>query len=140
MNDRSKTLCACLAFLVSSAALADTGESTQRAVDESGWLTVHAPRVLRHQADSRTSDANKLELVSIENRVNYAGLDLAMHADVLELRKRIVESAETGCAQLKALSPLADLDTAACEREAIDDAMERARTLVAAAMTPHAAE
>ena len=48
-----------------------------------------------------------------------------MHSDVLELRKRIVESAQTACEQLQALSPL---------REAIDDAMVRAQKVVAAAM------
>jgi hypothetical protein len=60
-----------------------------------------------------------------------------MHADVVELRKRIAESAQTACEQLAALVLLADLDTASCVREAIRDATERADKLIAMAIVEH---
>jgi UrcA family protein len=129
-------LLGCLTFLAGSPILADTSGPAQNLEDETGWLTVHAPQVFRRPADGRAG-AVEHELVGIEHRVSYAGLDLAMHADVLELRRRIVESAQTGCDQLAALSPLADLDTARCVREAIADAMVRAQRVVAAAMQAH---
>jgi UrcA family protein len=104
--------------------------------DEQGWLTVHAPRVFRQPADGRGEVATN-ELVGIAHRVNYAGLDLAMHADVLELRKRITESAQNACEQLDVLSPLADLDTARCVREAVEEASVRMNELVAAAIAEY---
>jgi UrcA family protein len=133
MNIRSKFLYTCLALLGGSSVFAEPDRPTQSVEDESGWLTVQAPRVFRLPADGRASGTNN-ELVAIAHRVSYAGLDLAMHADVLELRRRIVESAQTGCEQLAALSPLADLDTPTCVRDAIEDAMARAQKVVAAAM------
>ena len=139
MNARSKLLYGCLALLVGNAVLAEPDRPTNNVDDESGWLTVHAPRVFRRSDDGRAGSTNN-ELVSIAHRVSYEGLDLAMHADVLELRKRIVESAQTGCEQLAALSPLAELDTPTCVREAIDDAMVRAQKVVAAAMEAYKAK
>jgi UrcA family protein len=139
MNTRSKLLCGCLTLLAGNAVFAEPDRATNNVDDESGFLTVHAPRVFRRPADGKAGGINN-ELVSIAHRVSYEGLDLAMHADVLELRKRIVESAQTGCEQLAALSPLADLDTAACVREAIDDAMVRAQKVVAAAMEAYKAK
>jgi UrcA family protein len=131
----------CAALLLATVALPALAENANRPngiADETGFLTVYAPRLLR-ASSAKPSDPASTQTVSIEHRVSYAGLDLAMHADVLELRKRIVESAETACAQLEVLYPLADLDTAACERGAIKDAMERARKVVAAAMESAAA-
>lgn len=128
----------CFGALSGAASFAEADRQPGGAEDEPGFLTVHAPRVLRRPTDQRARSNE--ELVYIAHRVSYAGLDLAMHADVLELRKRIVESANVACEQLAALSPLADLDTAACVRDAIDDAMERARAVVAAAMAAHEAD
>jgi UrcA family protein len=139
MNARLTVLGACLALLAATPVRAEPDGPTNKVEDESGWLTVHAPRILRRPADGRPG-ATTDELVSIAHRVSYEGLDLAMHADVLELRRRIVESAQIGCEQLAAISPLADLDTAACARDAIEDAMARARKLVAAAMQAYEAE
>jgi UrcA family protein len=139
MTIRAKLLYGCLALLGGNSVFAEPDRPTQNIDDESGWLTVQAPRVFRRPADGRARGTNN-ELVAIAHRVSYAGLDLAMHADVLELRRRIVESAHTGCEQLAALSPLADLDAATCAREAIDDAMARAQKVVAAAMQDHEAE
>jgi UrcA family protein len=133
MRTRAHVLHACLALLAASPVVAEPDTQTNSVEDESGWLTVHAPRVFRLPVDRRAGGTNN-ELVAISHRVSYAGLDLDMHADVLELRRRIVESATTGCEQLAALSPLADLDTATCKRESIDDAMVRAQKVVADAM------
>ena len=133
MTNRARSLYGVIGLVVCAAAFAAPDESSQSVVNESGWLTVQAPRVFRRAADGRHERSNT-DLVFIAHRVSYEGLDLAMHSDVLELRKRIVESAQTACEQLQALSPLADLDTATCVREAIDDAMVRAQKVVAAAM------
>jgi UrcA family protein len=57
-----------------------------------------------------------------------------MHSDVRELYSRIAESAHTACAQLAALSPLADLDTQSCEQQARDEAWQQAQKLIDAAI------
>jgi UrcA family protein len=131
-------LLGCCALFACGTVLAESTSNTH-VVDESGWLTVHAPRVFRRPIDGAAGRSNT-ELVAIAHRVSYAGLDLAMHADVLELRKRIGESARTGCEQLAALSPLANLDTARCVREAVEDATARANKLVAAAIEAYETE
>lgn len=138
MGNASRWLFGCCALLACGGVFADP-TPVKNVADEIGWLTVHAPRVFRRPVDANTGGATT-EWVAIARRVSYADLDLAMHADVLELRKRIDESARTGCQQLAALSPLADLDTASCVREAVREALERAEALVAAAMGTHHTE
>lgn len=128
----------CAGALGATAAFAEGTPRANGLDDGSDWLTVHAPRILRRPA-ARGISSNE-QIVYLSNRVNYAGLNLALHADVLELRRRIVESATVSCEQLAVLSPFADLDTAECVREAIDDAMVRAREVVAAAMAANATE
>jgi len=123
--------CRSLALIAVSAILLESVVA-EEADEDSGWITVEAPRVVRQEVGAK-SDSTRLDLVSLTHRVNYTGLDLAMHADALELEKRIRESAQTGCEQLAALYPLANLDTPACVREALTGAMAQAQRLIAAA-------
>jgi UrcA family protein len=132
VRDRSKLLCAALALLGAGTSIADLpGGGTT----ESEWLTVDAAPVHRRPVDGQSRGYTDFAFITY--RVSYAGLHLAVHADVVELRKRIAESAQTACEQLATLVPLADLDTASCVRDAIRDATERADRVIAMAIVEH---
>ena len=132
MNKRvSLTPATCLA-LVAGTAITVGRVVAEETADDMSWITVQAPRVARQPIGRTPADA-MAELVSITHRVSYAGLDLAMYADVMELEKRISESAQTACEQLAALRPLLDLDTPACVEQAVGGAMARAEKVIAAA-------
>jgi UrcA family protein len=132
---RSTLLCAALALLGAGTSIAEPVDLPGGGTEESEWLRVHAAPVHRRPVDGRSRGSTEIPFITY--RVSYAGLDLAMHADVVELRKRIAESAQTACEQLAALVLLADLDTASCVREAIRDATERADKLIAMAIVEH---
>ena len=127
MNATSKL--AALCGLALAASLAVSAGTAHAEGDETGWITVRAPRVDRLVTESRGGVA-PTEVVSLTHRVDYRGLDLAMHSDVRELYRLINESAETACAQLAALSPLADLDTQSCERQARQGAWAQAQKVI----------
>jgi UrcA family protein len=132
---RSTLLCAALALLSAGTSIAEPVDLLGGGTDEPGWLTVYAPSAHRRPVDGRSRGST--EIVFIAHRVSYAGLDLAMHADVVELRKRIAKSAQTACEQLAALYPLADFDTASRVRDAIHDATVRADRVIAMAIVEH---
>jgi UrcA family protein len=135
MRDRSTLLCAAVALLGAGASVAEPVDLPGGGTGESESLTVDAPPVHRRLVDGRRRGST--EIVFITHRVSYAGLDLAMHAGVVELRRRIAESAQAACKQLPALAPLADFDTASCVRDAIRDATERADRVIAMAIVEH---
>jgi UrcA family protein len=132
---RSTLLCAALALLSAGTSIAEPVDLLGGGTDEPGWLTVYAPSAHRRPVDGRSRGST--EIVFIAHRVSYAGLDLAMHADVVELRTRIAEGAQTACEQLAALVPPADFDTASCVRNAIREATERADRVIAMAIVEH---
>jgi UrcA family protein len=95
-------------------------------------LVVVAPRLVRHEV-GRTNSGSPVELVYLTRRVSYADLDLKVHANVLELEKRIEQTAREACKQLETLFPLSAADTPDCVGDAVDAAMKDARIAIAAA-------
>lgn len=94
-------------------------------------VTVVAPRLVRHTERTPTGAAN--ELVSLTRRVSIGDLDLTKYADVMELEKRINETAEEACDYLAEMFPLASPDTPDCVRRAVDGAMAQAHEAIAQA-------
>lgn len=95
-------------------------------------LVVVAPRLVRHEV-GRTSSGSPVELISLSRRVSYADLDLKVHANVIELDKRIENIAKEACEQLATLFPLSESSTEDCVDDAIDGAMAQARAAIEAA-------
>jgi UrcA family protein len=135
VKQHSNMLSAVLALFCAVTAFTACGGDVNDVTNEP-WLTVRALRVPRLPGEG-TPTHESTDLVFLAHRVSYAGLDLAMREDILELRKRITESAQTACNQLAVLFPLADLDTSSCVREAIRDATERADRVIAMAIVDH---
>ena len=104
----------------------------QRAGDPIFEITVVAPRLVRKESE-RTPVGGKTELVSMTRRVTFDDLDLTMHADVLELEKRINDTAKETCELLASVFPLSDPKTPDCVRESVDKAMVQVRAAIAAA-------
>ncbi|HLF13145.1 MAG TPA: UrcA family protein [Gammaproteobacteria bacterium] len=119
-------------FALAAGITITAGASIAEEAADTLWIIVKAPRVQREVVEA-TSTNTTIERVSLTHEVSYAGLDLAMYADVRELQKRIKEGAETACAQLDVLYPLADLDTAACVEQAVSGAMAQAEEVIATA-------
>jgi UrcA family protein len=107
------------------------GAVAQRTGDPIFEITVVAPRLVRKDSE-RTPVGGKTELVSMTRRVTYDDLDLTVHADVLELEKRINDTAKETCGLLASVFPLSDPKTPDCVREAVDKAMVQARAAIAA--------
>ncbi len=128
-------LCASGALVVANAALAqqedEEREEGQAQLEE--MIVIEAPRVVRQQVGRSPTTGAPVELISLSRRVSYADLDLQMHADVMELERRINDTAEEACMQLAELYPLGDTDMPTCVRQAVAGAMEQAEEAIAAA-------
>lgn len=117
--------------LTIAACFALTGDAA-RAQDSNGAqeeVTVVAPRTVAREAGGATRD----ELISVTYRVSYDDLDLSMHADVLELEKRIDETAQEACDLLSKRYPLGEPSTSVCVKQAIEKAKAQANEAVLAA-------
>jgi UrcA family protein len=133
MTDRSIERSTMLAGLVGCLLLgAEAGAQKVRVGDPIFELVVVAPRLVRREVD-RTNAGSPVELVSLTRRVSYADLDLKMHANVLELEKRIENVAKEACEQLAVVFPLSESTTADCVDDAVDGAREQARAAIEAA-------
>jgi UrcA family protein len=95
-------------------------------------VTVVAPRLVRQEVGREPATASTVELVSLTRRVSYSDLDLALHASVLELERRIEATAREACAQLARLFPLSDPKTPDCVAEAVAGARAQAQQAVRA--------
>lgn len=93
-------------------------------------IIVEAP-YLRQQV-GRTSSGSPIELITLTKRVGYADLNLALQADVEQLNKRINDTAEEACKQIKSLYPL-DPSDPTCVKKAVDGGMAQAKVAIAAA-------
>ena len=109
-----------IAIAAAALALLASAAGAEVIVNEAGWITVEAPRIVRHEAGK--TEPSESDRVTLTHGVPYGDLDLAMHADVLELERRIAERAQVACEQLDALYPLGNLDMAACVRRALEGA------------------
>jgi UrcA family protein len=96
-------------------------------------IRVTAPRLVTKQVVGRTLAGSKVELITLERRVSYADLDLAVHADVTQLTTRVNEMAKEACADLAKMYPLSDPKTPDCVRAAVAAAKPQLDAAVAAA-------
>jgi UrcA family protein len=96
-------------------------------------IRVTAPRLVTKQVVGRTSAGSKVELITLERRVSYADLDLALQADVTQLTTRVDEMAKEACADLAKMYPQSDPKTPDCIREAVAAAKPQVDAAVAAA-------
>ena len=110
-------------------AIAVGSVTAQEAPEE---LTVEAPRV-EHQTVREIGITGIIEDVSLTRVVQYSDLDLQLHADVVELEKRINDAAKEACKELAEMYPLGAPNATVCTRRAVDDAMAQVQELVAAA-------
>jgi UrcA family protein len=121
--------------LTIAACFALTGDAA-RAQDSTGVqeeVTVVAPRTVTREAAHGSQGATRDELISVTYRISYDDLDLSMHADVLELQKRIDETAQEACDLLSKRYPLGEPSTSVCVKQAIEKAKAQANEAVLAA-------
>ncbi len=111
---------------VSGAALAQ--DASQKTLDE---ITVVAPRMVTRKVVGHSDVGAKIELISLTRHVSYADLNLALHADVTTLHKRIDDIAAESCKQLARMYPLSDPHTPNCIKEAVASAKSQTDKVVA---------
>ena len=113
--------------------IGEAGAQPARAGDPIFELTVVAPRLVRQELGRQPATASPVELVSLTRRISYSDLDLALHANVLELQRRIEATAREACEQLARLFPLSDPKTPDCVAEAVAGARLQAEQAIRAA-------
>jgi UrcA family protein len=74
-----------------------------------------------------------LEQVTLTRHVSYSDLDLTTYAGVVELKKRVADTARAACEQLDELYPLEEKNAPACIRQAVADASHQVDEAIAAA-------
>jgi UrcA family protein len=95
-------------------------------------VTVQASRVVEKQV-GRTSTGLPIVDVSLSYGVSYAGLDLVTNAGVMELEKRVKDTAMKACKELSRQYPISDQTDQECAKAATDKAMVKVHELAAAA-------
>ena len=96
-------------------------------------VTVQASRVVNQKLVGHTSAGIPIVDVSLSYGVSYAGLNLALHADVMELEKRVNDAAQAACKELTRKYPVSQQTDAECAKQAVDKAMAKVNELAAAA-------
>jgi UrcA family protein len=96
-------------------------------------ITVTVPWSVTKEVESRTSTGGKVELISLTRHVYYADLDLAKHADVMTLEKRVSDIAKDSCDQLAKMYPLSGPNPPNCAEKAAASAKPQMDKLIAAA-------
>lgn len=81
----------------------------------------------------RTSTGSTVELITLQRRVSYADLDLALHANVALLETRVNDIAKQACDDLATMYPLSDPKTPDCVRAAVAATKGQLDAAVAAA-------
>jgi UrcA family protein len=105
-------------------------QTEENGLDE---ITVTAPRLVTKQVVGRTSAGSKVELITLQRRVSYADLDLALHANVTQLETRVNDIAQEACDDLAKMYPLSDPKTPDCVRAAVAAAKPQLDAAIAAA-------
>ena len=96
-------------------------------------VTVQASRTVEKHV-GHTSTGIPIVDVSLAYGVSYAGLDLASHAGVMELEKRVNDAAQQACKELARQYPFhATPNDAECAKTTADKAMVKVHELAAAA-------
>lgn len=97
-------------------------------------ITIQATRNMSVKSDVHTPPGGvAVKDISLSYVVNTAGLDLASHADVMTLEKRVRDAALTACKEIGLKYPNSTPNDADCAKTASDKAMVRVNELVAAA-------
>jgi UrcA family protein len=113
--------------------LAATSLSTLAVADDMGSVTVQATRVVSEKTVGRTASGVPIVDVSLSYGVSAKGLDLASHAGVMELQKRVNEAAHAACQELGRQYPESTPKDKDCAKDAADRAMVKVNELAAAA-------
>jgi UrcA family protein len=98
-------------------------------------ITVQASHGVTQKQVGRTSTGIPIEQVQLSRRVGYSDLDLSTSAGQAALETRIKTVAQEACKQLQTLYPLEqwDTDNRTCVAEAVQQAMQQAKSAAAAA-------
>jgi UrcA family protein len=96
-------------------------------------ITVIAPWSVTKEVVSQTPAGGKEELISLTRHVYYGDLDLAKHADVMTLEKRVSDIAKTSCDQLAKMYPLSGPNPPNCAEKAAASAKAEMDKAIAAA-------
>jgi UrcA family protein len=96
-------------------------------------ITVIAPWSINTETVSQTPAGGKTELISLTRHVYYGDLDLAKHADVMTLEKRVNEIAKTTCDQLSKMYPLSGPNPPNCAEKAAASAKAEMDKAIASA-------
>ena len=96
-------------------------------------ITVTVPWAISKEVVGRTPTGGKEELISLTRHVYYGDLDLAKHADVMTLEKRVSDVAKDSCDQLAKMYPLSGPNPPNCVEKAAASAKAQLDKIVAAA-------
>lgn len=95
-------------------------------------VTVQAKRIVK-KVVGRSSTGVPIEDISLSYGVSAAGLDLGSGAGASELERRVKDAATAACEEIGRQYPDATPSDRECARIAADQAMVKARELIAAA-------
>jgi UrcA family protein len=117
--------------IIAIASCALIGLAAAQSMDE---ITVRATRNMGVKSDTQTPPGGaQVKDISLSYVVTSAGLNLALHSDVLELQKRVKDAALTACKEIGHQYPNSMPSDAECAKAASDKAMTKVNTIVAAA-------
>jgi UrcA family protein len=83
----------------------------------------------------RSAIGAPIEILELSRRVDYTDLDLTRTSGVVELQRRVRDTAAAACDELDSQDPLdmSDTDVISCVRETTAGAMKQAKAVIAAA-------
>jgi UrcA family protein len=113
--------------------LAVTSIGSIALADDMGSITVQATRIISEKTVGKTSSGIPILDVSLSYGVSAKGIDLASHAGVMELEKRVNDAAVAACKELGEKYPEATPKDKECAKDAAARAMPKVNELVAAA-------
>jgi UrcA family protein len=96
-------------------------------------ITIQATRNMSVKSVPSAPRSAQVKDISLSYVVNTEGLNLALHADVVALEKRVKDAALKACKDIGHQYPNSTPNDADCAKAASEKAMVRANELVAAA-------
>jgi UrcA family protein len=109
-----------------------SGAYAQQSAPKVEEIVVIAPWSVGKKVVGQTP-TGKEELISLTRHVYYGDLDLAKHADVMELEKRVSDIAKDSCDQLAKMYPVSGHNSPNCVDKAAASAKPQIDKLIAAA-------
>ncbi|MGE3304173.1 MAG: UrcA family protein [Hyphomonadaceae bacterium] len=97
-------------------------------------VVITAPYTVHRRTATQRMNGLPVETVSLTRIVRYDGLDLRRSADVAELQRRIVFTANQTCAELKQLYPRDIYPPQSSDRECVNQAIRGASAQANAAI------